>query len=329
MTQAHTLTVLAIYTKSKNAPSPAILDQLTELRKLGITIDTVEIDRSDKKNYLRAARDVFAKNFSGQAYDVVHAYYGHCGLVGAMYRRAPMVITFQGSDLLGGKEDQMHRKDGMIGDLAIKFARGVIVMSEQMNRLSGRDDALTIPFGINTDIFYPRDQIEARQAMDLPSDKKLVLFPWDPSREEKNFHIAESAIEQVKATMDVEIVPIFGKTRHEVALYMNACDAMVLVSDHEGSPVAVREAMGCNLPVVSVDVGDVADLLDGVTPSAIVERDPAMVAEALGSILASSERSNGHAKMLKRDARWSAEQVLPLYQRLLKHGGQEQQLVSD
>lgn len=310
--------ILAIFTQSKDAPSPAIQDQFDELAKLGISIDVMPIDQSNKINYLKVALRVFLLNFRPKRFDLIHAFYGHCGLVARPQLRMPVVVTFQGSDILGNKEGQNHHKDGMIGDIALKLCQGVIVMSEQMKELSGRSDAVIIPFGINTNIFYEIPQIEARQRLGIEQGKLIVLFPWSPDRPEKRFEVAESAVEiLVKRGLDVQLLPIWGQSRENVALYMNASDALVLVSDHEGSPVAVREAMACNLPIVSVDVGDVSVLLDGITPSAIVERMADDVANALQDILEKRVRSNGHEKISTLDAKWSASKVLPIYDQAL------------
>jgi glycosyltransferase involved in cell wall biosynthesis len=57
---------------------------------------------------------------------------------------------------------------------------------------------------------------------------------------------------------------------------------MIVTSLHEGSPTAVKEALACNLPVVSVPVGDVSDVISGVDGCSIVNtRDPSEIARAI------------------------------------------------
>src|SRR5207253_3876490 len=48
-------------------------------------------------------------------------------------------------------------------------------------------------------------------------------------------------------------------TREQVRLMLNAADCLLVTSLHEGSPNIVKEAMACNLPVVSVPCGDVIE----------------------------------------------------------------------
>jgi len=64
-------------------------------------------------------------------------------------------------------------------------------------------------------------------------------------------------------------------------IYMNACDMMLMTSLIEGSPNVVKEAMACNRPIISVPVGDVAKMIDGVAGCSVCQRDPQEIGERL------------------------------------------------
>ena len=80
----------------------------------------------------------------------------------------------------------------------------------------------------------------------------------------------------------VRLVVAFNEPHGIVAKYMNACDAIVLASDHEGAPMAIREAMACGLPVVSVDVGDVRDTIGEVEGCYLCRQEAEDLAEEAG-----------------------------------------------
>ena len=54
---------------------------------------------------------------------------------------------------------------------------------------------------------------------------------------------------------------------------LNCADVFVFASFYEGSPNVIKEAIACNIPVISTDVGDVKNVLDGVDNCYIVKRD--------------------------------------------------------
>jgi glycosyltransferase involved in cell wall biosynthesis len=197
---------------------------------------------------------------------------------------------------------------------AAKKADAVIVMSPEMKAESGREDSYVIPFGANLAEFELLNKETARHRLNLPNGKKYILFPWNPSRKVKRFDLIEEACQILQRRLpDVELVVIHDLPQSEVVLYMNACDVLVLASDHEGSPVAVREAMACNLPVVSTDVGDVREVLAGVSQAVIVEQSPVAIAEGLYRVLSDSARSDGRAKMEQYDMMTASYQVLDVY----------------
>jgi len=289
-----------VYPVDKCTGTPAIGILQIALEDEGFDFDAISIETGNKLSYLKAAWLIWKMNFQKPKYDLIHAYYGFSVYIATLQKKIPVLGTFLGSDLLNhGEKPNM---DTRIGVLAAKRADAVIVMSDEMKIASGRADAEVIPFGIDLNDFQELSVYEARQKLGLAREKKYILFPWNPLRKVKRFEIIEEAVQFLQIEMpEVELVIIYNRPHTEVVLYMNACDVVVLASDHEGSPIAIREAMACNLPVVSVNVGDVAKLIEGVSNSFVVERDPESFVNSLRKVLSSGERSDGRIKIQNND----------------------------
>jgi len=191
-----------------------------------------------------------------------------------------------------------------------------VTMTEEMKERSGRPDARVIPFGIDLDRVRSVPTEEARRRLGLDATAPLVLFPYDRRRQVKRFDLIEEVVERLRDEFPtLRILEVFDRPQEELALHMSACDLFLIASDYEGSPLAVREAMAVNLPVVSVSVGDVPDLLEGVQNSAVVaSQDVEALAEASRPILRHRARSAGRERIAEFDATWSAREVLSLYE---------------
>jgi len=302
-------------TADEPGATPCVRDQVEALRAAcGVQVDVLHIDRRRKSNYLWAALRLLRMNLGQRRYDLVHAHYGHSGFVAWLQRRVPLVVTFHGCDLLSPRE-------GALGRWLARRVAGVIVMSEQMKRVSGRSDAEVIPFGVDTGSFYPVAKAAARSRLGLAQDQRYVLFPYDPQRPVKRFDVLTATVERLAAQGEpVEILTVHGQSRERMRDFMNAADLMVLTSDREGSPMAVREALVCGLPVVSVDVGDVAELLHGVDGCALARQDPADLARQIRLVLARDQRLPAVVHARRLDAAAAARQVHALYRRLAPAG---------
>lgn len=219
--------------------------------------------------------------------DLVHASQGIMGPFGLAQPTRPVVLSLWGSDLLGGLEP--------VSQVCARLSSAVVVMSEHMaNRL--HTEAAVIPHGVDFDRFRPRDRIAARSSLGWDANARIVLFPAHPDRAVKNYPLAKRVVATVSDRLDrsVKLYALFDVPHENVPIYMNAADALILCSHHEGSPNVVKEALACNLPVVSTPVGDVERRLEGVSPSA-VRRSEAGLATALERILTDPCRSNGRS----------------------------------
>lgn len=286
-----------------------VQEQVASLRALGVNIDVLFINpREGKVNYLRGPFRL-RRQMATDTYDLIHAHYVFCGLIAATQRRLPVVLTHHGIETLSGWTAPLSRWVSRMVDMTI-------VTSPQMaQRMPAR--TTVIPCGIDLDVFRPIPQAEARRELGLPAEKKLVLFAGE-LRPEKRIELAQAAVNRLNAMGEpVELIVVAGQPHYRVPLYMNACDALVLVSDFEGSPMVIKEAMACGLPIVSTDVGDVAQVIGDTAGCYLCQQDVADVAEKLYRALMFGRRTAGRAKVEHLSQRRIAEQILDVYREVL------------
>jgi len=199
------------------------------------------------------------------------------GLAALFRSGTPLVITLHGSDVLLG------RIEPMISRFVCRFADATIAVSK---KIAAKIPGEIVPCGVDLRTFEPKRRIEARDRLGLSLEKHYVLFPFRPSRPVKRFDVASAAVSRLAADgLDVELLTVSKVPNTEMPWYYSAADAMILCSDSEGSPTAVKEALACNLPVVTTDVGDVAEIVDGIAGIQICEQTADSLCEGLKKVL--------------------------------------------
>ena len=169
--------------------------------------------------------------------------------------------------------------------------------------------------------FVPLDADECRQALGRDAGQRHVLFPAAATRPEKRFRLAELAVEALRRTSAAGVVlhRLEGVARADVPRWLNASDAILLTSAHEGSPNVVREAVACNVPVVSVDVGDVAERVAGVAGCQVAAADPDDLAAKLRLAL-DHGRTEGRGAVSELSLDRVAARLRGLYEEVLTSG---------
>ena len=79
---------------------------------------------------------------------------------------------------------------------------------------------------------------------------------------------------------------------------MNACDFQLTTSFRESGPLVVKEAMACGTPIVSVDVGDVKDIIGNTEGCYIVERTPEEIASKICQALSFKGKTSGRQRII-------------------------------
>jgi glycosyltransferase involved in cell wall biosynthesis len=280
--------------------------------------------RESRWNYFRALGEV-GRRVRAKRYDLIHAHVGLAGLVARCQFRVPVLVTFHGHDVTGevkrsGRITLLGRFFQVSSFILARLVSGIIVQTRDMRSALGVKSARVIPCGIDPDLFRPVDLREARRKLGLDLEKKYVLFPYNPAEERKRYDVVEAAVARArKQVPELEILRALGVPNDRMPFFMNAADVFVLASVSEGSPVAVKEALATNLPVITVDVGDTADLLEGTEGNYLVPRDVEAMAEKVVEVCRRGARSNSRESIVRRQSlERIAEQIVDLYASILK-----------
>jgi glycosyltransferase involved in cell wall biosynthesis len=304
---------------SWGGPAVFVARQAEFLRRKGIHVDVFPFRAGRQlRNYAKAWREVHHRLEHG-SYDLVHAQFGQSGLT-ALPTRVPLVVTFRGDDLEGiiGESGRYIPAGWVLRMLSRAVARradAAIVVSAHMKRHLPRSvQAHVLPSGLDLNLFRPEPQAEARSRLGLPAEPRLVAFVGNPDLARKRYPLAQRAVEIVNRSIPTQLLVGWGKPHHEIAALLNACDALLCTSMQEGSPNAVKEALACNLPVVSVPVGDVPLRLKGVRGCELCPDDQAdTIAAALERVLRRGERSEGRVAVQDLNESILTERLIDIY----------------
>lgn len=245
--------------------------------------------------------------------DVIHAHYSVYGYVAAiatmcMCHKPEIVVSILGSF------PRRNKKWRLVRYSVQHVWDKTIVKSERTKRQLGLDVPV-IPNGVNLEIFQPLEASAARKAVGFEGGKKYIIWCSNPERPEKDWALAQASVQD----LDVELVAVYNKTPQEVCTYMNAADCLLLTSVSEGSPNVIKEAMACNCPIVTTNVGDVTERLENLEGCYVVDsREPKELAGAIRKSLKFGKRTEGRKRIIADQLEISqiAKRIKDIYERI-------------
>jgi len=287
-----------------------VKEQVDALRAESIEIDVLFINaRRNKLSYISGIIQ-FIRKCNRSKYHLIHAQHTFCAAIALLQRKIPVILTFhegEASATLTMKLREIIRKPYKflvcsfnLKKLIIKLVDEVIFVVRYHKDLFGTNKGVVIPCGIDLSLFRPIQTKLTRSKLGLSNDRKIVLFPSSPKVIGKRFDIAKEAIQIVRNRgVDVELISLNNIPHKEVPLYMNASDITLFTSDYEASPMVIKEAMACNVPIVSADVGDTKEIIGNTKGCFICERDPQDVAREIRVALDYGRRTEGRERIIE------------------------------
>lgn len=320
---------------------PFIEEQITALEVLGIQVIRYGVTGKGIVGYLREL-PALRRFIRAERPDLIHAHYGLCGLLANLQRSVPVVTTYHGSDI--NKPNILR-----FSKIAIRLSAWNIFVSKRnisialsphsliASRLKKRSTLL--PCGVNlpkpwSELQTQRvDQLTLNQWVQekLQSDAKNVLFAGAFDNAVKDPELAFATIQASNtereynsqspiANRPIKLIELKGYTRDQVNALMYNCDVLLLTSKTEGSPQVIKEAMACGCPIVSVDVGDVAERTSGVEGCFVVHtRETKDIAQAVLQAIAYEGRTDGREKIIEMGLSNDqvAEHLIEIYKQVL------------
>lgn len=207
-----------------------------------------------------------------------------------------------------------------------------------------------IPLCLDTKSYKPINRQLARQLLNLPQDKQLVLFGAISATSDyrKGFHLLQAALQKLGKSewkQKLELV-IFGSSQPEnpvdfgfksqylgrlqddisLAIVYSAADVMIVPSLQEAFGQTASEALACGTPVVAFNSTGLKDIVEHQHNGYLVQPfDIDDLADGIAWVLQDSERYQklSHSAREKAERKFALElqahQYQSLYTEILKH----------
>ncbi len=291
--------------------SPIIQNQVNSLIKAGVEVDIFPITGKGAKGYILYINKL-RQYLRGNKYDIIHAHYSLSGIVSSLSGAKPIIVSLMGSDVYA------RWYSGILIWIFAKFSWNlVIVKSAELQKKSFLLNTCVIPNGVDLEVFKPAPKEQSIKKVNFPNGVNII-FVSDPGRKEKNYLLAEKAV-NVLNLPNIHLHTLYNLPNKDLVAYYNAADLILLTSKWEGSPNVIKEAMSCNCPIVSTDVGDVKRIISEVDGCYLCTDNPDNISRQIRRCIEFQGRTSGRNRIihLGLDSENIANKIIEKYNNLI------------
>ena len=313
-----------------------------ELKKVGISTEVIDESQHSSLGI------VFQLKRLMKAYnpDVIHTHRQKENVLGSLANRltskAASVRTVHGASefQLRGIKQLKHRIDDWVGRY---WQQGAIAVSDvllaDLNKRYGPGKTVVIPNGIDAQRLKDNAQtialienhssyqhigligrLEPVKRVDIFLNIAKAMLEDQPGAKPLMFHVIgdgslKTPLEKKSQEMNLDERVVFHGHRDDIASCIQSLDALVLCSDHEGSPMTALEALALGKPMVAHRVGGLVEMLADYPECLVAEQSPEAFRQALYTVLRNQSRVI--ISLAERfEAHYNAMSTLEVYQSL-------------
>jgi len=242
------------------------------------------------------------------------AYPDACGMARiAHHWQVPLVASISGSDVNVQMTLPTHRRQilRMLTQASATITRSQALKDVLVSHGAGADKIKVLYNGVDAARFHPMSRQEARKALKISDDERVIAYIGRLSPEKGVADLLEAMawlrdklqltprlvvvgdglqrnkLERLAETLGLQDRIIWAGMRpnHELSPYYSAADVACVPSHMEGVPNAALEALACGIPVVGTRVGGIPEVLTDATGILVEPGQPKQLAEALAAAL--------------------------------------------
>jgi len=274
-----------------------VKEQIESLRKIGGIVDVhfINARKFGRFEYLRAAKEI--RNIS-ENYDIIHCHHPYSAFITLSIARVKKPVVTSFLSVLEGRS-KFPFVEKLFYSHILKKSTAFIVKHDPYIGDKYPNKGFYVPNGVSMDFFTPCFESHSEVCKRIgvsPKNYALFVSARTIFRPEKRYDIFKKTIATVNKRYNLELheLHLTKAPRNLVPFYYMASQLHLLTSDFEGSPNSVKEALACNLPIVSTNVGNVKSMIGNIHGCYVSDsNDPNDLAELVAKVIQSSNSFNG------------------------------------
>ncbi|MFD1294188.1 glycosyltransferase [Lutibacter holmesii] len=314
---------------TKNNPDYGIFtkEQIDRVLKNGVNGDVLFINTKEKglKEYIKAFLFVQKKY---KQYDLIHCFHGLCLVLAYIATSKKKILV----SFLNSIENESLLNNKLLNNVFVwlykyiaKKRRVFKIFKDKIpenKKIAAR--SFYLPNGVDLKYFNEISRVESCEKLCLDLECNYILFVASKNinRLQKRYDIYLEVITYLKenySEYNFKELILSRQPREICSLYYNSASVCLMTSDFEGSPNSIKEAMACNTPIVSTNVGNVELMISGINNSFISSTNSPI---ELGDLIVKSINSESYnlreeVKIRKLTVECKTEELINIYQEVL------------